>query len=133
MVLHPGDGAPGARPACAPPLRVRRTCGVLAGGCGALLRRREPDPVRVGRLPRRDGRRLPARQPPRRPARACRAPRRGGERGDHRLQPPRSLGGRLRLHPAPVRDRLARRLCAPHAGRAGGGGGTAGGPGRARA
>ena len=36
--------------------------------------------------------------------------------GDRRLQRPRSLGQRARLHPAPVRDLLARRLCAARAG-----------------
>ena len=54
-------------------------------------------------------------------------------RGDRRLQQPEPRGRRARLHPAPVRDRLARRLRAARAGRAGRGGGGARDPGRAGA
>ena len=92
----------------------------------ALVRRRPADRVHVRRLRRRHGRRVPARQPPRRRPGAHRSGRRARLRGDRRLQRPDPHAGGLRLHPAVLRDRLARRLRPARAGRAGrGGGGSA--------
>ena len=122
VVRRAGDRVSGPAAPRPPALSLRRAGGALAAGGGALVRRRAAGRHDRRRLPRGHGRRVPARQPARRRAGAARPGRRAQRRGDHRLQRPDPHAGRPPLHPAPVRDRLARRVRAARAGRAGRGG-----------
>ena len=133
VVRRAGGRARRAAASRSPPVPLRRPRDGLAGGCWTLVRRRAAGRVHDRRHGRRHGRCVPARQPTRRRSGANRLGRRPQQRGDHRLQQPRSRRRRVRLHPGPVRDRLARRLRPARACGAGRGGGRASEPGRAGA
>ena len=111
---------PGGGPAGGPALRpqavsLRGARVLLADRHGHFVRRRNAHPVHGQPLPRRAGRRLPAREPARRQAGLGR-PRDRPRRHHHgRLQHPRPPHRRVHRHPRRLRHRLGRGLRATRA------------------
>ena len=122
LVLHPGgrrQSCSRSSPAAATPFGAPAAFWLLAAD--GLVRRRAADPLPGRPVPRRGARGVPAREPARRRP-GARRPRRSSSpawRRSSSTSRATTPAGRARLHPAPVRDRLARRLRAQRPGRAG--------------
>ncbi len=131
VVLADGDRCPRVPDLPATALPLCRPGRLLGPGGGDRARRLAVDPVRGQPLPGRPGGRVPARQPPEHFPDGARPGDRGRRLGDRRLRDSRQHDRRADLHPARVRDRLARRLRGARAVGAGRGGRDSGGRGRA--